>query len=37
MLLYLSGGDAIKCVGVRHVATFNGACEVRDVQPPITQ
>jgi hypothetical protein len=37
MLSYLSGGDAIKRVGVRHVATFNGASEVHDPQLTITQ
>jgi hypothetical protein len=37
MLLYLSGGDAIKRLGVRHVARFNGVCEVRDLRPPVTQ
>jgi hypothetical protein len=28
MLSYLSEGVAIKRVRVRHVATFNGACEI---------
>jgi hypothetical protein len=33
----LSGGDAIKHVRVRHVATFYSACEVRDPHPAVTQ
>jgi hypothetical protein len=37
MLSYLSGGDAIKRVHVCHVATFDGACEVCDPQPAVTQ
>jgi hypothetical protein len=37
MLLYLSGGDAIKCIHVHHVAPFYGACEVRDPRPAVTQ
>jgi hypothetical protein len=35
MSSYLSRGDAIKRVGVRHVATFNSACEVCDLRPPM--
>jgi hypothetical protein len=36
MLSYLSESDAIKCVGVRYVARFNSAYEVRDLQPLVT-
>jgi LSD1 subclass zinc finger protein len=37
MLSYMSGGDAVKCVGVCHVTTFDGACDVRDPRPLTTQ
>jgi hypothetical protein len=37
MLSYLSRGDAIKCVRVRHIVTFYGACDVRDPRPTVTQ
>jgi hypothetical protein len=37
MLSYLSGGDAIKCVHLRHVATFYGACDIRDPRPAVTR
>jgi hypothetical protein len=37
MVSYLSGGDAIKHVRVRHVATFYISCEVHDPHPAVTQ
>jgi hypothetical protein len=37
MLSYLSGGDVIKHVHVCHVATFDGAYEVHDPRPAVTQ